>query len=382
MLEAMFTDWFVQPGSIEEAVTEVAKVCSPQVAKRLAGRACDELNDATVVRNPLLTLRLALAAGRFATQTDYYHWAARRTGRWIQAHGLGRANALLGFVRNLDPELLQHARQHGIRTVGDQIIAPAMIEIEEARQQAERWPGWQKQSDIDDLLPVVEWERRTWRHLDQILCMSEYVREGLLDEGVPEERIRLLPYPVNATRFNVADRRGRRGPVTVGFVGAVNLRKGAPYFFEVARRFDPAQVRFVMIGKTELEPAILEQHRGHVEMIGRIPRAEINRHLDEFDIFFFPSTCEGSAGAVVEAMAAGLPVVTTFNSGTLARHGSDALIVRNGDVAGFVEAITQLVENAELRYDLGHAARERVEQFNLDWYTAELAAIFEQLVTR
>jgi len=380
ILEAMYTDWFVQPGSAIEAMTELAGYCSPGAGKRLAGRSCAALDTAPVICNPLLAARTALGGKDFQHVAEYYHWASQLAARWIERRGFGNANAMFGFVRNLDPDLVAHAKSQGLKTVADQIIAPAAVERDEALEQINRFPGWQDDVEDDELTAFVEWEKRTWEHLDRVVCMSDYVRDGLIREGVDPAKIKLIPYPIDATRFNVADRSQHDGRITIGFVGAVNLRKGAPYFFEVAKQFDPDKVRFVMIGKNYLDQAKLDEHKGHVQLIGRVPREEVAGRLDKFDIFFFPTTCEGSAGAVMEAMCCGLPVVTTYNAGSLVQDGLEGRIVQNGDVDGFVNALQQLVENANLRLQMGQAARQRAEQHHLHWYSNELSDLFTRLL--
>ena len=179
----------------------------------------------------------------------------------------------------------------------------------------------------------------------------------------------------------MVDRSGREGPVTVGFVGRVSVLKGAPYFFEVARRFEKdANVRFIMVGKVGLDSAIASAHRGRVELVGPVPRTEVEQWLDSFDIFLFPSTFEGSAGAVIEAMASGLPVVASFNSGTYAREGQEGFLREYDDVDGLAECVARLVDDAELRLRMGRAARARVEGFDVNWYAQRIGSLFAKLL--
>jgi len=197
---------------------------------------------------------------------------------------------------------------------------------------------------------------------------------------VSPNKIVVVPYPVDRNAPPPIDRRDRTGPVTVGFVGQIGLRKGAPYFFEVARRLDPQKVRFVMVGPTAVEKSVLDQFRDTVELPGPAPRGEIRGWMEKFDIFLFPSTCEGSAGAVTEAMMAGLPIVTSRNSGSLVRHGQEGFLSAYDDsdhMAGFISA---LAADAELRHQMGMAARARVESFDIDYYGATFKDLFSRLL--
>lgn len=376
LLERMFTECFVKPGSADELFTHMLGAVASAAARSLAGRSCAELRDATIVTNRSLMLRQRLARRRFGSATAYYLWSARQVARWVERRGFDGASALMGYVRNLHPDLIAAAREAGLCIVADQIIAPAAVELAEARTQMQRWRGWQSEEEQESLREYVRWEQQTWPLLDQITCASEYVKNGLLTQGIGTDRIHVLPYPIDAGAISVPDRAARRGPVTVGFVGAVNLRKGAPYFFETARRFDPRRARFVMIGDVLLEPQTVAVQRGNVELIGRVARTEVAAWLKQFDVLYFPSTCEGSAGAVMEALAAGLPVVTSPNAGSVVRDGIDGYIRAYDDIEGHTQCLEQLIDDPDLRCRMSLAARARAESFNLNWYSRELANVF------
>jgi glycosyltransferase involved in cell wall biosynthesis len=191
--------------------------------------------------------------------------------------------------------------------------------------------------------------------------------------------IAVLPYPFYATRVAAVDRRGRSGPITVGFVGKVGLRKGAPYLLKLAERFDPARVRFVCVGPIYLDRGVLERHRPqNVELAGAVPRSDIAGWLQRFDVFLLPSTCEGSAGAVAEAMAAGLPVVVSPNAGAPVTDGVEGFVSPYDDLDAMQRHIQTLASDPEKRHAMGLAARKQVEQLTIDAYGRQLVALFAE----
>ena len=104
--------------------------------------------------------------------------------------------------------------------------------------------------------------------------------------------------------------------------------------------------------------------------------------IDEFlraDVFVLPTLCEGFALAHLEAMACGVPVVTTPNCGSVVRDGVDGFIVPIRDAEALAEKIELLVTDRELRTRLGHNARERAREFTWDRYGQRLFAAFERL---
>lgn len=379
ILERVYTDWFVTPGSLEEKLAALVGQFRPRLGQRMQERACPELDSRRVVRNALLALRLHWKMPRFAKPEDSYIWAARQTASWIGREGFANANVLYGFIRNAAPSLYQAARDRGLATSGDQIIAPLEIEVEEMKRQVQRWPGWNC-GESTELHPAYhQWERDTWAALDQITCMSEYVRDGLVSVGVPAERITVIPYPWMDQAANIAPRENRSGPLVVGFVGAIGLRKGAPYFLEVARQMAPGRMRFVMVGDVLLDRNKLAAYGDRVEFPGAVPRSSVADWLRQFDVFFFPSTCEGSAGAVMEAMGNSLPVLTTVNAGSPVRDGIEGFIRRYDDVEGFRQALLQLDDDRDLLLRLGAAARARVLSYDLAAYQADLLRFFTRL---
>lgn len=379
-LAVMYTDFFLRPHSLEQWLYRLIACLNKSAASQFAARSHTHLHDATIRSWPLKMLLHRRQGRAFTNQADFYQHLAEVHARIITQQGYANANLLLGFIRNMHPTLLADAKAKGLITVGDQIIAPAAIEIQQARLQNQRYPDWQDDVIDQELHSFVAFEKQTWDQLDHILCMSQFVSDGLVSQGIAAERITLLPYPMDVTQFAVPDRSQRSGPVTVGFVGAVNLRKGAPQFLHTARQFDPQQVRFVMVGQNHLKPDKLQPFAKHVEFAGRMPRGQIKQWLEKCDIFFFPSTCEGSAGAVAEAMAMGLPIVTTPNAGSQVRDGIEGFIVSCGDMDGYHDALADLIDNPGKRLAMGKAARDRAMAFDMPWYQNALIQTLESFL--
>ena len=379
LLEAMFTDWFVTPGSRSAVIAALLGQVAPELGQRLSGRRCPELDPERIASNARIALKVWLTRLRGAAPEAREARLAGWMADWVGRRGWGEANCLMGFVRNTDPRLCEAAQSAGLVTIVDQMIAPAEIEYATLLRQAERWPDW-----VDGAGPirpgtVIELEQRTWRAADHITCPSAYVRAGLLQQGLEPERVSEVAYPIDADAWEAVDRSGRTGPVIVGFVGAVGLRKGAPIVFELARLFDPARVRFVMVGPLGAPPRVMAS-AGSLTLIGAVPRSAVRAHLRAFDVFLLPSACEGSAGAVMEAMASALPVVTTPSSGTPVRDGVEGFVREVDDLEGLASCLGWLTEDSELRRHMGLAARWRAEEFSVDRYGCCVGLLLQSLM--
>lgn len=368
ILETVHTDWFVRPRSAEAALARLMHRFGGVTGRRLAARRCTGLDDSRVVAAGWPSLWARLREGRTELPEAIFVRRSQAIARQVLADGWRDANVLAGFIRNVDPALAEAAQHDGLAVVLDQMIAPIAVERCEEEHQAERWPEWRSPQHRDGAGIMRDIEIRSWAAASHITCASEYVRDGLVAQGLDSDGISVIPYPVDAAALRYRDRRDRRGPIVVGFVGAVSLRKGAPTFLEIARAFDPELVRFVMVGPATVDPALIERRRGRVEIIGAVPRAEVRDWLNCFDLFLFPSACEGSAGAVLEAMATGLPVVTTPNSGTPVRDGVDGYVLGCDDIDGMIRRVAELARDEDLRFRMGQAARRRVEGLSVERY--------------
>jgi glycosyltransferase involved in cell wall biosynthesis len=379
VLERVVTDWYLGSSVATLLATSLLKKIRPNLALRLVGRRSSELTDSKVFSYPLLSLWLKKKRSRFPNSEAFHEWESRRAAKAILRQGFGKANVLVGFIRNMSPHLVAKASEQGLCTIGDQMIAPAATEMSELQRQQSAFPDWQSKESLEGASVTRQVEEQTWPILTAITCASDYVRNGLLSAGVPDDKISVNPYPVDATKYEAFDRTNRQGVVKVGFAGAISLRKGAPYFFKVARNFTSDKVDFVMAGYSWIPESILEKKKGRVELLGGIQREQIKNFLRDIDIFFFPSTCEGSATAVMEAMASGLPIVTTPNSGSVVRDGQEGFICDYDDISGLTERLKLLIDDPNRRRTMGLAARRRAEMFTIDAYAARLSGLLNKL---
>jgi glycosyltransferase involved in cell wall biosynthesis len=366
LLDCVFAEYYAAPGSLAERCAQLISKIRPSLGERMLLRHCPELPKRLVRTNNWLALSEQFAHIGAGRSEVYFRRCTDLVGRWIRRAGLGDATALVGFVRNIDPLLCRYARRRGVKVVCDQMIAPAFVEDREHRLQADRWPGWEP-SRSDSSVRALE--HQTWAECHHLTAPSDYVKEGLIEEGTDPAKVTVVPYPVTANWFQPIDRANRDKPLTIGFIGAVNLRKGSPYFFETARKLAGGSFRFIMVGPVDLNPEAVAQHRGAVELVGRKTRQKVAQIFDEMDVFYFPSTCEGSAGSVMEAMTAGLPVVCSPSTGSVVRDGVDGYLVPYDDTDLAVERLLKLARDAELRLTMGRSARTRAASFDLDFYS-------------
>ncbi len=391
MLAGLYTDWYNDGSFQARALLRVAGLLRPELAGRMRERGCAELGGVAIFDHKVSSL-IGQGIIRWAGWNNplppliwrYQGW--KTLSRTPLAGGSAAVDAVLAIAFMLSPAACRRLQRRGIRVVADQPIAAVREGIRQRDLAAQRWPGWEAaHGERGGAEAVLRWEQAEaalFSAVDHLTCASGYVRDSMVTQGVPAGKVSVIPYPADTAACGPLNRQGRTGAVAVGFVGAVGLRKGAPWLLEVARRCDPKLVKFVMVGPVQVTDFGQEQLRGRVELVGPVPRSEVRDWLGRFDIFLFPSTCEGSAGAVMEAMASGLPIVASPNSGTVLRDGVDGWIIPYDQPEAMAQRVMELAEDEEKRLAMGRAARRRAEEFDIDYYGRELAALLHRVCGR
>jgi len=118
-----------------------------------------------------------------------------------------------------------------------------------------------------------------------------------------------------------------------------------------------------------------------VVCLGQTLREALLREMSEADVFVFPSLFEGFALVILEAMAVGLPVITTPNTAgpDLIEDGKEGLIVPAGDANALREAMQSLLHNPERARSMGRAAHEKAKEFTWERYGERWEAMLHEL---
>jgi glycosyltransferase involved in cell wall biosynthesis len=202
---------------------------------------------------------------------------------------------------------------------------------------------------------------------DFVLAPSPYVESTLLAHGVDPSRIVRMPFGVDVDRFRPAETRDAARPFRVLFVGQLSRRKGIRYLLEAFEGLGLREAELMLVGGVE-DPQALQPYTGCFTHVPHVPHGEVHHLFRQADVFVYPSLHEGSALAIYEALASGLPVVTTFNSGSVVRDGVDGYIVPIRNAEAIREKLLLLHSQSPLRRTMGWHARERAQAFTWDAY--------------
>ena len=214
---------------------------------------------------------------------------------------------------------------------------------------------------------------------DMVIAASEYVRDSLIMNGVSSSRIALCPYGVDTERFRPAVKTDDR-PFQILFVGQLSQRKGIKYLLEAFKDLRLEKAELVLMGGVGGSGEGLKSYKGLFRHIRHVPYSELPQYYQSADIFVYPSLHEGSALAIYEALAIGLPVITTPNSGSVVRDGVEGFIVPIRDIEALKEKILLLYQNKDIRDQMSRQARMRAESFTWKAYRQRLGLLVQSFV--
>lgn len=214
---------------------------------------------------------------------------------------------------------------------------------------------------------------------DRVVVPSEYVRDTMIENGRDPASIDLLPFPIDVARFTPAAAPRNDGKLRALFVGQIGLRKGVKYILEAARLLARPDIEIVLVGGIVDGTEWLKRYDGLYRHVANVPYAEMPAIFRSADVFVFPSLHEGSAMAVNEALASGLPAIVTPNAGAIVRDGVEGFIVPVRDAAAFADRLARLADDPALRQRMAVVARTRAEGHGAAAYAARLSALLDRL---
>jgi glycosyltransferase involved in cell wall biosynthesis len=289
--------------------------------------------------------------------------------------GFGSATHMYSMLGECGP-LFAEGKRRGLTTVSEIYIALSTERI--LTEERKKFPGWEL--NVPDYAAVCrgfEAEHLLSMDADFAVCPSEWVRDDLIQNfGLPSERAAVVPYGVNPELFSV-----RHEPVRgrILFAGTADLRKGIHYLAMAAEKLVVRERRYEFRVAGDVERSIVNRAESrHLRFLGRVPRARI---VDEFataDLLVLPSLAEGSAETTYEALACGVPVVTTREAGSVVRDGIDGRIVLSRAPEALANAIAEIVEDRQKRERMSRAARDRAHDYTWERYGERLLAALRQ----
>lgn len=224
---------------------------------------------------------------------------------------------------------------------------------------------------------------------DLLLVNSNFVKQTFVDEGYPADRIRVahlgIPdyfYGAKQSWERVDDSR-----VKLLYTGGLVLRKGVRSLLEALSILRQLGVNFRLTVAGDVNEGMKyfseDLAADDIHLMGFLPREELKNLINQADLYVFPTLSEGCAQSAMEALGAGLPVITTKACGLPGEAGVHYQAVEANDPEGLARQIEALSQRSDLREKLGRAGSELLGH-NYTWpsYAGRLKSIYGEVLSQ
>jgi len=234
------------------------------------------------------------------------------------------------------------------------------------------------------------WEERRFRRempnivlsASRIICLSAFVAREVQERWkIPEDRIDLIPAGVDPVPdpedVAMMEKRLQRLDVIPPYllhVGHHGPRKNLGLLLDAFARLESRELHLILAGREGPATNPLRQAcqrlglEDRVHFLGYVLPEDLSALYQRATCFVFPSLEEGFGLPVLEAMAAGIPVVSAATGSLPEVVGDSAVLVRNNDSSTWASALEDVIENEGLRADLARKGKQRADQYS--WETA------------
>lgn len=344
-------------------------------------------------RHPLVESHAVVVSG----QAFFWEVAGRFAGAWQQRFR-NRKDAAIGrlaaaVAERAEANLLAYSYYAGSafaagrrlrRRLLFQVHPPVLPLRRLYQEESEREPSARAslatEMEMRPLDAHAEAEQAAPAQAEGILCASEFTRRTLLEAGATAP-VRVVPYGVDAATY-ACRTTAPAGKFTVAFIGAFTARKGALYLLRALRPL-AAHIRLVVYTRAPIDGHLAAEFGGlDVEVRAGLSNRDLAADLARCHLMALPSIAEGFGLAISEAMACGVPVVCSENTGgaDFITHGLDGYVLPVRDVAGLTRVFAEAMAAPDALFEMGRAARRRVERMTWAEYRRQFAEAHRALL--
>lgn len=303
---------------------------------------------------------------------------------WSVRASLGAYLGLRSCARSLEGALF-HTQVTSLFSTALMARVPSVISLDATPLQYDRLGAFYGHKRGNERIEKIKkkMNERAFAAARHLVTWSQWAKDSLVrDYGVSAHRVTVIPPGIDTDRWRFPRER-REGPVNFLFVGADFYRKGGETLLQAFRRLPKAlDLQLHIVTRTE---SIGEDLPNVTVYRGVPPNSEVLlRRFSAADVFVFPTRGDCLPLAVMEALASGLPVITTQIAALpeAVAHQESGWIVPPDDSVALSEAMTALASNADLRQRMGERARETaLERFSAGHNYRRLVQVIKNLAS-
>lgn len=301
-------------------------------------------------------------------------------GKWV-AKQLRSEELVVSWGLSALP-IIERAHQLGAIAVVERGSSHAEYQYKILLEEYERWGG--PLDNLRESFSKARMEQELYEYdlADYVSIPSSFVERTFLEKGFPQEKLIKTPYGVNLKSFRQLPKNDNLFRVV--YAGGMSLQKGVHYLLQAFAELNlPKAELWLVGGKTsEIEP-FFKRYMGTFRYFGHQPQSDLHKYYSDCSAFAMCSIQEGMAMVQLQAMACGLPLICTTNTGgdDLIEDRKEGFIVPIRDVDSLKEKILFLYEHQNICYEMGQAAKEKVRQgYSWDNYGETIFQKYESIL--
>jgi glycosyltransferase involved in cell wall biosynthesis len=218
---------------------------------------------------------------------------------------------------------------------------------------------------------VYDREIQAYAECDRIAVPSLFVKRTFIEYGIPDDKLIHVPYGTSLTEFYPVKKEDNTFRVI--HCGAITLRKGVQYLLQAFYELHLPDAELWLVGSVdpEVEPFLKKYKSSKIIFKGKQPQSQLRWFYSQCSVFCIASIEEGLAMVQPQAMACGLPIIHTTNSGgdDIVRDGIDGFCIPIRDVRSIQEKILFFYENPDKLAEMGaNALKQATTDLSWDSY--------------
>ncbi len=313
-----------------------------------------------------------------------WEWAETSFDHKVAQRWAGKAPCLYG-CEHASVETFREQKKSGGLNILWQVIAHHQTMTRLLAEEHESFPLslTAYQSELATSMPRINARKdQQYEDADLIVTNSEFSRQSFLEAGFSRTKVKTVPTgcpPVLQGPFK--ERIGK--PMIFLSAGSQSFRKGIPYLLDAWKRLQPTDdVELWLVGQMQLAPRLLEHLPKNVIVKPPVSKAELEVLLRRASVLVLPTLGEGLAHIVLEALSAGLAVVTTENSGCgqLVEDNVNGWKVPIRDSSALAERIEWCIEHREAVTEMQRQSQLKAAQWQEEDFAATHAALIQDFL--
>ena len=234
---------------------------------------------------------------------------------------------------------------------------------------------------------LVFWSKKTIEDRQEEINLSNYffvasnfVKRSLIYSGTDESKIKIIPYGANVHSYSV--KKSVHKPLKFIFVGNVNYNKGVPYLLRAISELQDCTL--TIVGTYDKNAEYIKPYidNPNINFVGSVIFDKVRYYYENADVFVIDSFAEGMAQVGIEAMACGLPIICSENSGVndIVIDGVTGFVIPCGDLDALKDKMQWFINNTDQIERMGHLAKETAKDYTWENYEKKISLAIDKIL--